>query len=134
MGQFGVGQAMRRVEDALDTLVRRFPQILPNVVLREFQRVQPGQRHAIQEDLASSIAAYDPRGMQGNGVTYATSPMGADHTAGLVMNPGLPAEKWAAASQKAQIINAICDALKEHGVEHIDMPATPEKVWRALKG
>ena len=29
-----------------------------------------------------SIAAYDPRGMQGNAVTYATSPMGADHTAG----------------------------------------------------
>ena len=29
-----------------------------------------------------SIAAYDPRGMQGNGVTYATSPMGADHTTG----------------------------------------------------
>jgi aldehyde:ferredoxin oxidoreductase len=29
-----------------------------------------------------SVAAYDPRSMQGNGVTYATSPMGADHTAG----------------------------------------------------
>lgn len=29
-----------------------------------------------------SIAAYDPRGMPANGVTYATSPMGADHTAG----------------------------------------------------
>jgi aldehyde:ferredoxin oxidoreductase len=29
-----------------------------------------------------SIAAYDPRGMLGHGVTYATSPMGADHTAG----------------------------------------------------
>jgi aldehyde:ferredoxin oxidoreductase len=29
-----------------------------------------------------SIAAYDPRAMQGNAVTYATSPMGADHTAG----------------------------------------------------
>jgi aldehyde:ferredoxin oxidoreductase len=29
-----------------------------------------------------SIAAYDPRGMIGNGITYATSPMGADHTAG----------------------------------------------------
>jgi len=29
-----------------------------------------------------SIAGYDPRGMQGTGVTYATSPMGADHTAG----------------------------------------------------
>lgn len=29
-----------------------------------------------------SIAAYDPRAMVGNGVTYATCPMGADHTAG----------------------------------------------------
>jgi aldehyde:ferredoxin oxidoreductase len=29
-----------------------------------------------------SIAAYDPRAMLGNGVTFATSPMGADHTAG----------------------------------------------------
>lgn len=28
------------------------------------------------------VAAYDPRAMQGNGVTYATCPMGADHTAG----------------------------------------------------
>jgi aldehyde:ferredoxin oxidoreductase len=32
-----------------------------------------------------SIAAYDPRAMQGNGVTYATCPMGADHTAGNVV-------------------------------------------------
>ena len=31
---------------------------------------------------SQSVAAYDPRGMQGNGVTYATCPMGADHTAG----------------------------------------------------
>lgn len=31
------------------------------------------------------IAAYDPRAMQGHGVTYATSPMGADHTAGNVV-------------------------------------------------
>jgi aerobic carbon-monoxide dehydrogenase large subunit len=32
------------------------------------------------------------------------------------------------------IINAICDALKGYGVDHIDMPATPEKVWRAING
>ena len=32
-----------------------------------------------------SIAAYDPRAIQGYGVTYATSPMGADHTAGNVV-------------------------------------------------
>jgi aldehyde:ferredoxin oxidoreductase len=29
-----------------------------------------------------SVAAYDPRAMLGNGVTFATTPMGADHTAG----------------------------------------------------
>ena len=29
-----------------------------------------------------AFAGYDPRGLKGNGVTYAMSPMGADHTAG----------------------------------------------------
>lgn len=29
-----------------------------------------------------SLAGYDPRGLKGTGVTYATSPMGADHTCG----------------------------------------------------
>jgi aldehyde:ferredoxin oxidoreductase len=29
-----------------------------------------------------AMPAYDPRALKGNGVTYATSPMGADHTAG----------------------------------------------------
>lgn len=36
-----------------------------------------------------SIAAYDPRAVQGMGVTYATSPMGADHTAGNVIDKNL---------------------------------------------
>jgi aerobic carbon-monoxide dehydrogenase large subunit len=30
------------------------------------------------------------------------------------------------------VINAIIDALAEDGVAHVDMPATPESVWRAL--
>ena len=32
----------------------------------------------------------------------------------------------------AAVINAVVDALKEFGVSHIDMPATPEKVWRLM--
>ncbi len=32
-----------------------------------------------------SMPAYDPRGVQGQGVTYATSTMGADHTAGYAV-------------------------------------------------
>jgi carbon-monoxide dehydrogenase large subunit len=31
------------------------------------------------------------------------------------------------------IPNAIIDALSEFGVRHIDMPVTPEKVWRAIR-
>jgi carbon-monoxide dehydrogenase large subunit len=29
--------------------------------------------------------------------------------------------------------NAIIDALSEYGIRHVDMPVTPEKVWRAIK-
>jgi aldehyde:ferredoxin oxidoreductase len=38
-----------------------------------------------------SIAAYDPRAIQGMAVTYATSPMGGDHTAGFVVESNLEA-------------------------------------------
>jgi len=31
------------------------------------------------------------------------------------------------------VVNAICDALAELGVEHIEMPATSERVWRAIR-
>ena len=33
----------------------------------------------------------------------------------------------------AVVINAIVDALAELGVRHIEMPATPERVWRAIQ-
>ncbi len=31
------------------------------------------------------------------------------------------------------IVNAVVDALGEYGIKHIDMPLTPEKVWRAIQ-
>ena len=31
------------------------------------------------------------------------------------------------------IVNAVVDALADLGVTHIDMPATPERVWRAIR-
>ena len=49
-----------------------------------------------------SIAAYDPRAMQGNGVTYATCPMGADHTAGNVIGEYLE-QKLDPLSPKGQV-------------------------------
>jgi aldehyde:ferredoxin oxidoreductase len=63
-----------------------------------------------------SIAAYDPRAMQGNGVTYATSPMGADHTAGNVVGEyltqaldPLKADGQVEASRNTQIAMASVD-------------------------
>jgi carbon-monoxide dehydrogenase large subunit len=31
------------------------------------------------------------------------------------------------------VVNAVVDALAEFGVTHIDMPVTPEKIWRAIQ-
>jgi carbon-monoxide dehydrogenase large subunit len=31
------------------------------------------------------------------------------------------------------VANAIVDALSVYGIEHIEMPATPERVWRTIR-
>jgi len=31
------------------------------------------------------------------------------------------------------VMNAVVDALEPFGVEDVDMPATPERVWRAIQ-
>lgn len=68
------------------------------------------------------IAAYDPRGLKGTGVTYATSPMGGDHTAGNCL-PGRvgyrtetqreydvrSAQYQSELSKDVQIMTAVCD-------------------------
>ncbi|HSP56449.1 MAG TPA: aldehyde ferredoxin oxidoreductase C-terminal domain-containing protein, partial [Dehalococcoidia bacterium] len=57
-----------------------------------------------------AVPAWDPRPLKATGVTYATSAMGADHTAGLIINPGLPPDQFAVASQEVQLVNAVCDS------------------------
>jgi len=65
-----------------------------------------------------SIAAYDPRRMPANGVTYATSPMGADHTAANlvgeyltgVLDPEKP-EGHVEASRGLQPVMAFVDCM-----------------------
>jgi carbon-monoxide dehydrogenase large subunit len=41
-------------------------------------------------------------------------------------------ETGAIASTPA-VVNAVMDALSPFGIKHLDMPLTPEKVWRALR-
>ena len=68
-----------------------------------------------------SMAAYDPRAIQGMAVTYATSPMGGDHTAGWVVDQNLEefggtldrfsAEGQVEASRDTQIHMAAVDSV-----------------------
>jgi aerobic carbon-monoxide dehydrogenase large subunit len=37
------------------------------------------------------------------------------------------------AGSLATITNAVVDALSEYGIKHLDMPLTPERVWRAIQ-
>ncbi len=65
--------------------------------------------------LGQAMPGYDPRTLKGNGVTYATSPQGADHTAGNAfgarkeVNP-LGVEGQKALSLRLQIIAAMLDS------------------------
>jgi xanthine dehydrogenase molybdopterin-binding subunit B len=38
-----------------------------------------------------------------------------------------------AAGALTSVMNAIADALSAFRIRHIDMPATPEKVWQAIQ-
>jgi aldehyde:ferredoxin oxidoreductase len=63
-----------------------------------------------------AIPAYDPRSLKGNGVTYTTSPMGADHTAGNALETAktvdpLAIENQVENSRRLQIRAAILDTM-----------------------
>jgi len=44
-----------------------------------------------------------------------------------------PAGEGGTVPALAVVINAVVDALSEFGVRHIEMPATPERVWQAIQ-
>jgi len=63
-----------------------------------------------------AIPAYDPRALKGNGITYITSPMGADHTAGNMLETAktvdpLGRERQVENSRRLQIRAALLDTM-----------------------
>jgi aldehyde:ferredoxin oxidoreductase len=83
--EFGDGQA---AIDLLEEIAAgtEFGKILGNGPAAVGQHFH---HHRVPVVKNQSIAAYDPRAAQGMGVTYGTSPMGADHTAGNVIDKNL---------------------------------------------
>ncbi len=57
-----------------------------------------------------ALPAHDPRAVKGTGVTYFSSPMGADHTAGLTYRQPKDKNEQIETSLKTQIKAAACDA------------------------
>ena len=45
-----------------------------------------------------------------------------------------PAGEGGTTPALAVVINAVVDALSDFGVRHVEMPATPERIWRAMRG
>lgn len=84
-----------------------------------------------------AMASYDPRAIKGTGVTYATSPMGADHTCGLTfrakMNHLSPVGQ-VEASRKSQINMAGYDSLGACIFAGFGFGAAPETVPGLIKG
>ncbi len=56
-----------------------------------------------------ALPAHDPRAVKAMGVTYATSPMGADHTAGLTYKNPLSKDGQVLTSLRFQLRAAVCD-------------------------
>lgn len=102
--------------------------------------------HRVPTVKGQGIAAYDPRGMQGNGVTYATSTMGADHTAGNLLGQylakkldPLSPEGQVEASRSAQIAMAGLDCtglclLAATALASSDAAKAMDKLIRARTG
>ena len=57
------------------------------------------------------LPAWEPRTLKAMGITYATSPQGADHTAGLVTARGVTDETYLKASRQEQILQAAVDSV-----------------------
>lgn len=76
-----------------------------------------------------AMPAYDPRAVKGQGVTYATTTMGADHTAGYAVATNilgcggktdpLSAEGQAEISRNLQIATAAIDATAIASLRHL---------------
>jgi len=87
---------------------------------------------------------YDPQGqpLAGSFMDYAM-PRASDAPDFSIENHSVPCKtnrlgvkgcgEAGCAGALPSVMNAVVDALSGHGVTHIDMPVTPEKVWRILE-
>jgi len=108
-----------------------------------------GQAHGgVMQGIGQALmerTVYDPQGqpVAGSFMDYAL-PRASDAPDMSVQNHPVPCRtnrlgvkgcgEAGCAGALPSVMNAVVDALSEFGVSHIDMPVTPEKVWRVING
>jgi len=105
---------MGDVESAMKLLMEieqgtEFGTILANGVVNTAKALNVSRIPAFK---GQALPAHDPRAVKGIGVTYVTSPMGADHTAGLTYRIPLQKNGQIANSLRFQVQAATCDTLE----------------------
>jgi aerobic carbon-monoxide dehydrogenase large subunit len=107
-------------------------------------QVRGGIAQAAGQALMEKVV-YDDRGqiLSGSFMDYAM-PRAEDFTAFVCGSHPVPtktnplgvkgAGECGTVGGLAAVMNAVNDALFAFGIKHLDMPCTPEKVWRALQG
>lgn len=94
--------------------------------LREFIAYQPGSAQLITGSFMDYALprAMDVPGIDcgSNEVPTAANPLGVKGAAEAGVVGAIPA-----------VMNAVCNALSAAGIAHIDMPATPARIWEAIQ-
>jgi len=101
---FGDAEGAIRVIDGIDTGGGELSTAVGNGAVFTGKKYNVARVPAVK---GQGVPAWEPRTLKATGITYVTSPMGADHTAGLI---AMPVADLARASQDSQIVNAICDS------------------------
>jgi aldehyde:ferredoxin oxidoreductase len=100
----------RQVLDAFDTEVARGTELGRALGGGTVSAARAFGIERIPAVKGQGLPAWEPRTLKAMGITYATSPQGADHTAGLVTARGVTHETLLKSSQHEQILMAAVDS------------------------
>ena len=87
--------------------------------------------HALRAQIASAVDIIVQTSRLRDGsrcVTHISEVPSTTHPLGM-----RPAGEGGTTPALAVVVNAVVDALAEFGVRHVEMPTTPERIWRAIR-
>ena len=93
--------------------------LMENIVFDEDSQLLTGSFMDYAMPRASDLCSFD---VQSHPVPTATNPLGAKGAGEAGAVGALPV-----------VVNAVVNALQPLGIDHVDMPLTPERIWKAIQ-